>query len=82
VEPVKGIGNLSDRITAAQARMARAALEWSLDQAAAATGVSRRTVLRLEQGESLQARNVAAIRAGYEAAGVRFPELNSVAAPE
>jgi transcriptional regulator with XRE-family HTH domain len=52
--------------------MARAALEWSLDQAAAATGVSRRTVLRLEQGETLQARNVAAIREGYEAAGVEF----------
>ena len=62
--------------------MARAALEWSLDQAAAASGVSRRTVLRIEQGESLQARNINAIRAGYEAAGVRFQEPNLVAAPD
>ena len=61
--------------------MARAALEWSLDQAAAATGVSRRTVLRLEQGETLQARNAAAIKHGYEAAGLRFAESNGVFAP-
>ncbi|MDP8994112.1 MAG: transcriptional regulator [Pseudomonadota bacterium] len=52
--------------------MARAALQWSLDQTAVASGVSRRTVLRLEQGESLQVRNVAAIRRAFEAAGVRF----------
>ena len=52
--------------------MARAALEWSLNQVAAASGVSRRTVLRLEQGESLQVRNLAAIRGAYEAMGVRF----------
>jgi transcriptional regulator with XRE-family HTH domain len=61
--------------------MARAALEWSLDQAATATGVSRRTVLRLEQGERLQARNAAAVRQGYEAAGVRFAEPAGVFAP-
>lgn len=52
--------------------MARAALEWSLDETAAASGVSRRTVLRLEQGESLQTRNVEAIRRAFERAGVRF----------
>jgi len=57
--------------------MARAALEWSLDDAAAASGVSRRTVLRLEQGESLQARNVAAIRRAYEASGLRFLDEGS-----
>lgn len=54
--------------------MARAALEWSLDDAAAASRVSRRTVLRLEQGGSLQARNLEAIRRAFEAAGVRFLE--------
>jgi transcriptional regulator with XRE-family HTH domain len=82
---VKEFGNLSDKITAAQARMARAALEWSLDDAAAASGVSRRTVLRLEQGESLQARNLAAIRRAFAAAGVRFfdegPAAGAVAPP-
>ena len=52
--------------------MARAALEWSLDEAANASGVSRRTVLRLEQGESLQPRNLRAIQRAYEEAGARF----------
>jgi transcriptional regulator with XRE-family HTH domain len=52
--------------------MARAALEWSLDQTAAASAVSRRTVLRLEQGQTLQARNAAAIRHAYEGSGLRF----------
>ncbi|MDQ4087130.1 MAG: transcriptional regulator [Pseudomonadota bacterium] len=52
--------------------MARAALQWSLDDIAAASGVSRRTALRLEQGESLQTRNAAAIRRAYEDAGLRF----------
>jgi len=65
--------------------MSRAALEWSLDDAAAASGVSRRTILRLEQGESLQARNVNAIRAAYEKAGVRFiddgPDAGGVVPP-
>ena len=72
-------------MSAAQARMSRAALEWSLDDAAAASGVSRRTILRLEQGESLQARNVNAIRAAYEKAGVRFiddgPDAGGVVPP-
>lgn len=57
--------------------MARAALEWSLDEAATASGVSRRTVLRLEQGGSLQARNVEAIRQAFEAAGMRFLDAGS-----
>ena len=53
--------------------MARAALHWSLDEVAAAVGVSRRTILRLEndQRDILPAK-VAAIRCGYEALGVRF----------
>jgi transcriptional regulator with XRE-family HTH domain len=53
--------------------MARAALHWSLDEAAAAVGVSRRTILRLEndQRDILPAK-VAAIRRGYEALGLRF----------
>ena len=57
--------------------MARAALEWSLDDAAAASGVSRRTILRLEQGGSLQARNAEAIRHAFEAAGMRFLDAGS-----
>jgi transcriptional regulator with XRE-family HTH domain len=53
--------------------MARAALHWSLDEVAAAVGVSRRTILRLEndQRDILPAK-VTAIRQGYEALGLRF----------
>ena len=63
----------ADGLTPAQARMARAALHWSLDQVAEAVGVSRRTILRLEndQRDILPAK-VAAIRRGYEALGLRF----------
>lgn len=53
--------------------MARAALQWSLDEAALATGVSRRTILRLENNQrDIKADKVTAIRHGYEAAGLRF----------
>lgn len=65
--------------------MSRAALEWSLDRAAEASGVSRRTILRLEQGEMLQRRNALAIRRAYEGAGLRFldngPDAGAVVPP-
>jgi transcriptional regulator with XRE-family HTH domain len=53
--------------------MARAALQWSLDEAAKAAGVSYRTIFRLENEQrDIQAEKVAAIRRAFEAAGVRF----------
>lgn len=53
--------------------MARAALQWSLEDAAAAAGVSRRTVLRFEnEHRDISAELIAAIRRAYEEAGVRF----------
>ncbi len=52
--------------------MARAALQWSLDDVQAASGVSRRTVLRLEQNLPIQRRNAQSIRRAFEAAGLRF----------
>lgn len=61
--------------------MARAALLWSLDDSAAASGVSRRTILRLEQGHGLQRRNLEAIRRAFEAAGIRFVEEGGVLPP-
>jgi transcriptional regulator with XRE-family HTH domain len=66
--------------------MARAALQWSLDEAAAAAGVSRRTILRLENDQrDIQAGKVAAIRCAFEAAGVRFvdegPHAGAVVPP-
>jgi transcriptional regulator with XRE-family HTH domain len=53
--------------------MARAALEWSLEDAAAAAGVSRRTVLRFEWSHrDVKPELIQALRRAYEAAGVRF----------
>jgi transcriptional regulator with XRE-family HTH domain len=57
----------------AQSRMARAALQWSLEDAAAAAGVSRRTVLRFEnEHRDIQSELIAELRRAFEAAGVRF----------
>lgn len=56
--------------------MARAALQWSLNEAAKAASVSYRTIFRLENEErDVQAEKVAAIRRAYEAAGVRFLDI-------
>jgi len=53
--------------------MARAALQWSLDEAAKAAGVSYRTIFRLENEQrDIQETKVAAIRLAFQAAGVRF----------
>ena len=38
-------------VTAAQLRAARAYLDWTIDQAAAASGLNRRTIIRLEHEE-------------------------------
>lgn len=55
-----------------QSRMARAALDWTLDHLAAASGVSRRTILRFEQGETVQPEKTRAMRRAFEAEGVEF----------
>ena len=53
--------------------MARAALEWSLEDAAAAAGVSRRTVLRFERyHRDVKPELIDALRRAYERVGVRF----------
>jgi transcriptional regulator with XRE-family HTH domain len=66
--------------------MARAALQWSLDEAAKAAGVSYRTIFRLENEQrDVQAEKVAAIRRAFEAAGVLFldegPDAGGVVPP-
>jgi transcriptional regulator with XRE-family HTH domain len=62
--------------------MARAALGWSLDVLAARCGVSRRAILRFEQGESLpRSRTLFAIREALEAAGIRFANGGGVFPP-
>ena len=48
-------------------------LGWSQEELATAAGVSVRTLISFEKGErSPQSRNVAAIRAALESAGVEF----------
>lgn len=62
-------------LTPAQSRMARAALQWSLEQAGAAAGISRRTVLRFENDHrDIKPELISGLRRAYEAAGVRFVE--------
>jgi transcriptional regulator with XRE-family HTH domain len=66
--------------------MARAALEWSLEDAAAAAGVSRRTVLRFERyHRDVKPELVEALRRAYLEAGIRFldtgPDAGAVIPP-
>jgi transcriptional regulator with XRE-family HTH domain len=58
-----------------QCRMARVALDWSLQDLADASGVSRRTVARFEAGETVLPGRVAALRLAFEAHGVEFVEM-------
>ena len=55
-----------------QCRRAREILGWSMRDLAAAAQVSLDTVARLERGERLLARTLAAISSSVEAAGVEF----------
>jgi transcriptional regulator with XRE-family HTH domain len=57
-------------LTAAQSRMARAALGLGVRDLARLSGVSPDTVARLERGEPLKPATVGAIRKALEAAGV------------
>jgi transcriptional regulator with XRE-family HTH domain len=59
-------------LSAAQCRMARAALLMGVRELAAAAGVSPTTISRVERGDPLYGRTLAAIRAALEAAGVEF----------
>jgi len=55
-----------------QCRMARAALDWTQRDLAAASGVSWRTILRFETGEPVMPARVKALRHAFEAEGVLF----------
>jgi transcriptional regulator with XRE-family HTH domain len=55
--------------------MARAALQWSLEDAAEAAGISRRSVLRFERDHrDIKPELIHAIRRAFEEAGLRFIE--------
>jgi transcriptional regulator with XRE-family HTH domain len=66
--------------------MARTALDWSLQDLADASGVSRRTIARFEAGESVLPTRVQALRHAFEAKGVLFvdsgPLLGGVIPPK
>lgn len=59
--------------------MARAALGWTLDDLAAASGISRRTVARFEAGESVLPARVQKLREAFESHGIVFVDSGSVA---
>lgn len=59
--------------------MARAALGWSLDDLAAASGVSRRTLARFEAGETVLPARVKALRHALEGKGVLFIDSGRMA---
>jgi predicted transcriptional regulator len=59
-----------------QCRMARTALSLGVKELAELADVSTNTISRLEAGEELRPRTVAAIRAALESAGVIFVEEN------
>lgn len=59
-------------LTASQCRMARAALQIGVRELSEAAKVSPTTITKLERGDLLQPRTVAAIRSALEAAGVEF----------
>ncbi|HEX8238227.1 MAG TPA: helix-turn-helix domain-containing protein [Allosphingosinicella sp.] len=55
--------------------MARAALQWSIETAAEAAGISSRTLLRFEKDQrDIKPELIRSLRRAYEAADVRFIE--------
>ena len=55
-----------------QCRMARAALRWSLDDLALASGLNRRTVTKFERGGSVTQASASKLRAAFVAQGIDF----------
>ena len=61
-------------------------MQWSVNEAGRAAGVSCRTIVRLENEQrDIQADKLVAIRRGFEEAGVRFvdegPDAGAVVPP-
>ena len=66
-------------LTAAQIRMARGCLRWSVKELADTSGVSSATIRRMEEGEGLPkslADNLAKLRRTFEASGLEFIPQN------
>jgi transcriptional regulator with XRE-family HTH domain len=56
----------------AQCRMARAGLDWTLDDLADASGVARRTIAKFEAGGNVLPEKVEALRQCFVGQGVEF----------
>ena len=63
-------------MNAAQCRMARAALSWSIQQLSHESGVNRNTITKFEAGGEVRTSTVNAMRLTMEAAGVLFISEN------
>ena len=74
----QGKSEHGSEISVVQIKMARAALGWGVRDIAAAAEVSGDTINRLERGEELRPRTLAAIRSALESAGVEFLPNNGV----
>lgn len=60
-------------MNSAQCRMARAALQWSLDKLAESSGVGRATIQRFETGKDSYASTAIKLQSAFESTGkVRF----------
>ena len=59
--------------------MARAALDWSQRDLAKASGISARTVIRFEAGQSVLPARVQKLRQAFETEGVLFIESGRLA---
>ncbi|NCP11186.1 MAG: XRE family transcriptional regulator [Sphingomonadales bacterium] len=57
-------------MTPAQSRMARAALEWTIDYAPKKAGVPRMAIMRFESSQTIAGDARDALRRAYEGAGV------------
>jgi DNA-binding XRE family transcriptional regulator len=68
--------NRGKKMLAAQCRMARAALGFTVRELAEKAGVSHDTIVRIEAGGTLKDSTVAKVRATFEAAGVEFTDGN------
>ncbi len=64
-------------ITALQSRMARAALKWSVREAATKAQVGTNTLSRFERGGEAYISTANALQVTYEEAGVEFVDPNS-----
>ena len=70
---VTSVNGTRSAITHNQVRAARAMLGWTLDQLIAASGVPKRTLIRLESNDGFpRTATVLAVRAALESAGVEF----------